>query len=375
MGLIIRRFSLVMVFFLSVVGLYAQQDYYIVDGEATFGVKIYDKGDIVNSKQCIVKQSKKKNIEFSPNDIDEYGFKNGKVYFSKIIHISNKTEKVFLQRLVVGKTTLYYYKDKENKLFFLENDSLSLVQLPPISSNNISFKSALQTYARSCSDVAKSAKLVSYKKKPVTRFIENFNDCTNRPLPFFKYGLLAGYELNKTYLSLNSNDEDLKAFDYKYHGGFIIGAFIDNPLIGNDISLHLEGYFSQNNFSYATSNLDLLVNTTSLSFPILFRYSYPSFKKHFFVNAGGVFTYNIKNENALYQSNKVKQRIYLSQKYKNSLISETQIGFSIGGGMQIRIDYKRSLFVELRYSNLFNFEYSQDMLNNSIFHLMTSVNL
>ncbi len=360
--------------FLTIANLYAQHDYYVKDGKTTFVLKIYDKGDDANSKFCIVKQNKKDEIKFSPDEIEEYGLKNGKIYISKTINISNKAEKVFLQRLTEGKTTLYYYKGEKNKLFFIEKDSSSLIYLPKTGADNKNYKTTLYNYTKSCNEAARYVKLVSYKKKAFTRYIENFNNCTNKPLPFFKYGVIVGYELNKPFLSKNSHEEDLKSIDFKYQGGFIFGAFIDNPLIKYDISLHIEGYLSQNNFSYATPSLDMLVSTTSISFPILLRYTYPSYKRHFFLNAGGVFTYNIKNENILYHTSIINNKVSLSEKYKNTLISDTQLGFSLGGGIQISIDYKRSVFIELRYSNLFNLEYAPDMLNNNIFHLVTSVN-
>jgi opacity protein-like surface antigen len=133
--------------------------------------------------------------------------------------------------------------------------------------------------------------------------------------------------------------------------------FTDIPILLSYFSLHPEVYFQKNAFSSHSSigNTvnDIIINATSVNIPILIRYTYPTSKVRPYINIGGTFNYNIRNDNAFYTTTIYKDTIKLGETNKNKIYSEIQIGYTIGGGIQYNVDYRKSIFIEIRYINLY----------------------
>ena len=61
-------------------------------------------------------------LKYTPYEVNEFGFKNGRIYISKYIY-PDSIQKVFLERFKKGKATLHYYRNKGGKIFFLEKET------------------------------------------------------------------------------------------------------------------------------------------------------------------------------------------------------------------------------------------------------------
>lgn len=241
-----------------------------------------------------------------------------------------------------------------------------------------SYNDNLAEFTADCQNVGDAVKLVQYNKKSLSKLISRYNNCELKPFPSFKYGIVVGYGMTKLFPSSKNEYEYLDRFNYKYEGGMTVGLFIDNPLFVSDFSLHAEVYYSQNGFSYnhrtANQDIDIVVNTSTLNVPLLIRYTLPTLKMRPFVNAGGIYTYHFKNENVLYAADIEQDVITINKVSETAFISENRVGFSLGGGLEYKLNYKRAISVELRYNKTYGIS-DTGFLNSGEFQLITGINL
>ncbi len=357
-----KRLLLLTFFLVHLLSIYGQKGYYVKDGSTFAGIRIIDNGDIQNARQCQVEINEQV-IHYSPEEVEEYGFykrnnqgensvfsENGNCYLSKKITVNNVEQKVFLERLCQGKINLYYWNYGKGKKFFLEKDSSQLIEIPRKNTENKTYKELLQFYVQDCENVTDDLEVINYTKAALSRFTNQYNTCTRKPFPFFKYGVFAGYTASKPF-SLNSSYVYTKNVNFHLDNSFVFGLFMDIPINLSSFSLRPEIYYQKNGFTGHMENssflYDYTMNSTSVNIPLLFRYTYPSLKIRPFINIGGTYVYNIKNENSVYigpaDIHKVNTR---------NLYSDKQIGYSLGGGIQYNINLKKSLFLELRYNSM-----------------------
>ena len=369
--------TIILILFFPILS-FGQSDYFVTDS-ALFVMKLIDGGELINSRLCRVKKGKE-TIDYSPYEVTEYGFNDGKVYISKEIQIADSSKRVFLERLADGETTIYYYRGNDIKTFFIEKDSTLFVELPKQVDEKEHFSEFLSNYTDDCSNVADACKLVSYKKKSLSRLITRYNTCELKPFPHFKYGFIIGYESSRLvpsnkkiqeseYIITNSTD-DFEHFEYKYDHGIPVGLFLDNPILASDFSVHAELLFSKHGYSYtyfsANKSLDLDIKISTLRVPLLIRYTLPVNNLRPYFNAGPVYSYHIKNKSPLHKTtitNKVNKTI------EEPVIPTNEIGYAVGCGIEFDLDYKSTLFVEIRYGNQFgisgDFRSRNSMLNIS----------
>ena len=363
-------------FFFFFFKIFGQSGYYADDSTKTIGVKIIDRGSILNAESCHVEKNDS-TFTFSPYEINEYGISKDLIYVARNIQLSDTIKRVFLEVLFKGKTTLYFYKNRDYKTFYISKDSASLVEIPrKRDKEKHYYQSVLSEVTNDCPEVADAIKLVNYRRKSVTEVINRYNNCENRPFPFFKFGVLGGYELSKLANSSGVFPSFLKDIDYQFNGFFFLGMFADLPIMTSNISVHVELYHSSHKFSETgTKNnevYDLTANQNSLKMPILLRYTFNRGKTNPFINAGGIVGFNYENENAIYITNKRTNTIEIDKLDNISVISQFQYGFSAGGGIERKINNKNALFFELRFNKLSGQQ--KNTLGNNELQLITSIN-
>lgn len=273
-------------------------------------------------------------------------------------------KKVFLERLVKGKASLYYYKGKNTKTFFLEKDSTIFIELPE--NDSIGYKDILKEFTNDCQNVLNATKLVRYNKKSLSILTNRYNGCVSGPFPFFKFGITVGLDVNKYIPSSNyflPKYKYLIDIEFKYKVGFMFGVFIDNPIAASNFSFHTELNYLHSNFSCKDPEYsnDISISTSTLNIPVLFRYTYPSVKYRPFINIGGNYNLNFSNDDSE------------DEVSAESLISNNQIGFSIGVGVQHKHDYRKSTFVEIRYNKIYGI-FAEETFNNIRLQLLTGIN-
>ncbi|MCX6272743.1 MAG: outer membrane beta-barrel protein [Bacteroidetes bacterium] len=355
----------------------AQNDYYVTDSTLTAGVRLVDGGAVQNARICEMRKGNEI-VDFTPNQIKEYGFKEGKVYVSKEIRINGFPQRVFLERLVTGNLTLYFYKEKGNRMFYLEKDNTSLIELPKHTPDNKKpvFRIELNKIVADCQNVTDAVKLVSYTRGSMKKLVNTYNGCKWKPFPFFKYGILLGYGFTRLEPSTEPVNTYLSEFNYKEEGSFLFGFFLDVPIRRSSLSLHTDLTFTRNSYSYTavTQNktIDFVANTSSLTLPLLLRYSSPFRRVRPFVNLGGIGVYLTGNENKIYEATYEANNIYCGLDEK-PLIPKTQAGYSAGGGFEVKLNYRNNIFLEVRYNKLYSLTFNND-LHVSEIQCITSIN-
>jgi hypothetical protein len=360
---------------------FGQSSYYQTDRTTSYGIKIIDNGSIKNAIQCEVEvEENKKSRIYTPYEVKEYGLEDGQVYVSKYIQVGDSKRRVFLLRLVNDKTTLYVYNGKNVKLFYIEKDSTSLIELPKYYKNNkkTDFRSDLAKITDDCVNIKDAIKLVSYTDKSLSKLITYYNNCDATPFPYVKYGLILGYGSQDLEAVATDLNEFKSLINNKYKGSILPGVFIDYPISMSNFSFHADVYFSKYGYSFAKtsaiSSIDFVANTTSIHLPILLRYTLPKMVLRPFVNSGLNCTYNLKNSTTIYKTLINPDYIELQSVNKNSFISKYQIGFSAGAGIEYKLNYKHSVFIELRYNKQFGLSYNKTF-NNTQLELLTSINI
>jgi hypothetical protein len=381
----IAKIHLLLLFSSFTATLFGQRtDYYLTDSLSFFSGSglLIDARDKGNSQFATVKSGKESIIKLSPDEVSEYGFANKRVYVSREIRIDDTTRRVFLERLTDGKISLYYYRGN-SKLFFIEKDDSSLIEISKNEGNEKStYIARLREITEDCPGMAEVADFVGYSKKSMQLFFNRYKKCELRPFPRFRYGVKAGYELSKfiypaqpkrrTYPLWDGYDwsqyidspHPLGLFDFKYEGAFTVGLFVDMPISVSDFSLNLSINYSRHGYSYniITDNkdYDFVANLSSLKVPILVRYSLPSNKYRYFVQSGGVVEYNFNKNAHLYESN-IESNTIAIEKRKIAEISDCRLGFSIGTGLEYRVTKRNSLFLELSFNQLYGDIRSRDI--------------
>jgi hypothetical protein len=381
MNPLIKKTSFFILLFISFSSLYGQRAYYATDSTMKSGINIIDDGVLLNSKYCQV-QVGNKIVKYTPEEISEYGLKNGTVYISKEIQSNDSVKRVFLERLVQGETNLYYYEDNK-KTFFFEKDSLTLIKVPKISleNKNYTYKTIMAEQTNDCEYCSRAIKRISYNRKSLTRFVKYYNKCEDKSFPFFRFGFVAGYELNKLSAPKSLTSGYVSKFNYKYEGSFVYGLFFDNPIKNHEnYSFHTEILFVKNSYAYYYYDIlnndeaNISIKTTSLNIPLLVRYSFESKKVNPFINAGLVYNRHYKNENSLYTIDldvNVDEKIPVTDFIANPT---SHVGYAIGGGLEILTKSRTSIFMELRYKKLYDFT-EINTLNLSGLQFMFSFNL
>lgn len=355
---------------------FGQRGFYTTDSIMATGVKIVDGGKIINAQWCQVK-TKDSIMRFSPEEITMYGFEKGPAYVAKEIQHQGTYKHFFLEQLIKGELSLYFFANKRYNTFFIEKDSTDFFELTKGNKHNDSyFQYKLQSITSDFPEIHDNAKLVRYNKKALTKLLSEYNNREYKPFPYIKFGLVGFSELSKFKTSKNTNDY-LNSINYKYDNSFGAGIFANIPISVSYFSYHMEILFSKHGYSFSnegtTSNLDFIANVTSLKFPAILRYTYPSKKVSPFINAGAIIAYNLKAKAQLFETKFSENTITINDITTEPLISELQKGACAGAGIEYRLNYKHSFFIELRYNQFFESKTS-NKLTGSDLQLITSIN-
>lgn len=349
-----------------------QSGYIIYDSTMTAGLKLIDNGPILNSRYIQVRE-KRNIIKYTPYELDEFGFNDGRIFVSRNIQVFDSSRRVFLERLSKGKANLYYYREKRIRTFYIELDTSSIIEIPKIKSD-LSFRQQLAYQTVDCPAITDAIRYTRYNKRSMTELVDRYNSCNFKPFPHFRYGIVMGYEFMKLDpVNIHPGDY-LFYFNLKYEGSFMVGLFFDQPILVSNVSLHSGIYYSRHGYSYnklvVDEDLDFVANISSLKLPLLIRYTFNSNKIRPFINAGGLAIMNYRNESAIYSTIIRNNTMEINDADQNFNASR-QIGYSLGSGIEYCINSRRSLFIEAGYDKLYG---NSGKLKQSRFSFMTGIN-
>ena len=119
---------------LGIIQTSAQSDFrsgYIVknNNDTLYGLIDY-RGNKANARECIFRKNEKSEVvKFQPNEINTYRFTDSKYYVSKFVNTGEKEEEIFLEYLINGIVSIYYYSDMIGDHYFIEKEKGKLINL------------------------------------------------------------------------------------------------------------------------------------------------------------------------------------------------------------------------------------------------------
>lgn len=355
----------------------AQKTYLKSPGTITVNEVILDNGPIKNAVICQVKKGG--NIyEYSPDELIEYKLKDGRVYCSREIEINENRKQVFLERMTNGKNLLYYYREEGCSTHFIEAEGNGLMELPKEATpENPGYREILRSITSDQPAFANMVDVVPYNKSYIGDFISRYESNVVTPFPHLRYGFVAGPALVKFRAHNEMFIDYFEMMDFRYQGGLAFGVFIDNPINHSDFSLHSELLYTALRYDHVQevdiAGIDFSVRQSSLKLPVLIRYAFPWNRRvRPYLNVGGSVEMALQNEDFLVItaiSAPAYDHMYTGNLYK------TMYGFSAGGGLEIRLSVRNSLFFEVRSSLMTGlFSPVAKSLKTSEIHFLSGIN-
>jgi hypothetical protein len=355
----------------------AQNGYYATDSLIISGIKLVEGGEIINSRFCQIKKGESI-IRFTPNEVFEYGFGKDVVYFSRKIQIEGKPVRVFLKRLAYGKLTLYSFRNEQSKIYIIEDENLNLTYIPEKESDiKNNHRIILNTVMADCPATNYAVKLVRYNHNSMAELVNRYNQCIEKPFPHFRFGILVGYQLSKLNVPGKFKNDFTYQFDYKYENSINAGVFAEFPVSTSDFSVFTEISVCKTGYSYTRrdnrNDVDFVANLVSVTMPVMLRYNMPvNFVRPFF-QIGGSFQTQIRNESMMFETNVDRNTASIVMIANGPALNQFNPGITAGTGLEIKLNYRRALFLEARYS-YFPLMSIHNKLETSQINLNTSIN-
>lgn len=357
-----KRICILLFLNLFAIAIYGQRGYYSTDSVTTSGVLLIDGGKYSNSRFVLVKM-KKETIKLSPDTVLEYSFNNGRVYKSFNVILDSLPERFFFKRLVEGRLELYYLSASEGKSRYYINykDSKEPVLIP---SDNEGLINLLDQYTGDCENTRRNIRLLKYNDKKLTRYLDDYNDCSDRPFPVVQFGLKFG--ISGIQISSVSNTSIYSLPKYGIDWNLSAGVFMDIPINTSNLSFTPEIYFNQNHSLRSIDNsgisYDLIMNYSTINIPLLIRYSFLHRKYSPFIQGGPVYSHTLRNATDLYKYESVGNDTFID--LENSPVRQNNMGgVTLGSGIISNYGDNFSWFGEVRFCHFFNLSQTGNYLN------------
>lgn len=339
---------------------YGQRNNYIeTDSTYLIGIRLIKEKPKINAQFIRVKK-KNEVVEYKPNDLKGYGFKDGSIFESFEININNQKKSYFLEKIYSGSLNLYFLPiDSEKKYFIAQAGGTSLTELP-----RRDIGESLLPIVGSCENSTSNTKWVSYTRGSLIRYFRNFDDCSKGSFPRFRFSLAVGSSFNR--LSIKKSDNLLNTANHKYTSGLRVGFQAISPIGPSDFSfdtgLILDSYRSSTVFNTRDKTYDLVINQLRISIPIMLRYTFHSLRSSPFISIGSKYSRNISGKNILFSYQYSQDNIIIDTEEAN-FIAENQLGFSFQSGLIIKYDNHYSVLLHAAFDRTFSVLESEGRIN------------
>lgn len=311
-------------------------------------------------------------INYTPSELRSFGIKGKKYFVAQEISEDNATVKVFLECIIRGDVSLFYYQDR---FFILKSDSemdeLLILEKSVKRDDKVfnveveAFKGTLQEAMNDCSTISQNIKSTDLNKKDLTKLFVEYYNCTMQGYNIFE-SVEYKIKLN-TYLSLGSGLSGLKISkglgSYAYLNDkkptYTVPLFISfiveySQLSTKDklrIRTGLMATFCTNELSYDlipnNVSFELTIETIRLELPILVKYNLNGNRNGTYFFAGmGLNTFIKWDETLLVKSFSSANVLSEFSDLDKSILFPSLIG---GLGYNLKIN-NHPVFIEFDYN-------------------------
>ncbi len=366
----------IILIFIAING-WAQRDYrkgYIITHEmdTIYGWVDY-RGDVLNAKVCSFKKNETdKAVEYMPEDITAYRFVDSKYYVSKNVDNGDVTKQVFLEYLVNGMASVYYYRDNNlQDHYYLEKDE-SFIELKE-EEKEIAYghgtaykivklyigmlKATLNVYEMSA-EIEKSkldhTSLINIAKNYHNYVCTDGSECIvyekKKPLVALRIAPAIGVDLS-TLKIMNYHEERYK-LDPSTNLAVGINLNFSMPRLNEKIFLQLQAMYTKYYFFDAYENsmkaTDVHIRSNALQTVLAIKYEYPKGKWRPMLAVGGAAIWfsgaSIEEVMYVYDGNAVRPS---TNKYDFS--TTFMFGFGVFPGIHYYLTQKRIIFLQAQY--------------------------
>lgn len=355
---------------------YSQTSFFTKDSVTKFNLKVLDNGG-ANFKYCNVIVGGK-STRFSPYEVSEYGLSNGIRFESREIRIEDEMMNVFMERLVKGKTNLYYFRGYGLNTFYIEKEDEGLVELPRIDKkDNSDYKNRLVSLNPDCSADLKTTKNIRYTRNYVRRYVEMNNDCEFARLPGIGIGVIGGggnFRFNTTTLGGLSNlFDDIR---FRTSNVYALGLSLEYPIWVSNLALYSDIMFYSHTASFEritqANGVYMSFINKGLSIPLMLKASLKQKPENLYMKFGPVFSFTMQTNDFL--ATRIGPNIPQVDSYE-PLISSSHIGFSVASGLDVFMGSLGKANLELRYIVDFKTGQKATLLKRGGFYLLLGYRL
>lgn len=241
--------------------------------------------------------------EYSPEELSGYGFVNDKCFESGII------ERSFVEVLVRGEPSLYrhgssYYIKKDETLYHLEQGEIKIEHNAKRDSR---WKGLLAFITHDCLSGHEALKKLTFDERSITELIIQYNNCRQSQFTVYKTTkswtkVEAGIVLGVTRSTLTV--DNTKSHDHSVGPSIGLTLAVSSPRVSSRMGLQPEVHVSRADYSLMqvakgasyTVYEDTYINVTTVSVPLLIRYSFPERKYALKLSAGMNVDLHVKSD-------------------------------------------------------------------------------
>ena len=362
-------------------------------GDTVFGEVDYRNWEKNPGKIYFKEKSGKDKSGFGPMDIKGFGVKD-EIYESAIVETETSPfntpeldyssaltlvkDTAFLQVMVRGTKSLYYYKPGSGKeQFYIKRDSSFELLIHKkylkdqddrtVIVENKKYVGQLAIYLNDCPAIQQKANGADYKKSSLEGLFLDYYKCVMTGMSFHKktakvavaFGVLAGVSMT----SVKFRSTDSEYFDYLINAGykpsvnFSAGLFMDVILAGNQgkwsiyNELILSSYKIDGRYDEYVNENKYAITYTTLGYSYvkmnnMLRFKYPVGKFFLFLNAGISNGYAVSETNYMRRESRLFTQVRIEEGKALNETRRYEMGLIAGLGTKF---WKFSF--EIRYEN------------------------
>lgn len=258
---------------------------YIIDlNRDTIQGLIDNTGEVKNSMICRYKAGEQsESVDYLPSEILGYNFTDGKYYVSKQVNIEGTEQMVFAECLVKGAASLYYIRNEDTELYFVEKEGTGMVALTNerreemvygvmTSYHTYSYIEMLKVTFSDCPEIQPSLENAKLNHRSLVSITCKYNEYEGNGEPCityekcsrvrFRIGPFIGFSTNRFKVI---GEHPFDAFDFKNSNDPVFGLLLDisSSRLGNHLSFQLgtewskseyEAYYEEQNWLQTATN-------------------------------------------------------------------------------------------------------------------------
>lgn len=354
---------------------------YIIDlkGDTLRGL-IDNAGEVESANICHFKASEDSEaVDYLPGAISAYRYADSKYYESKSVNIDNRVFLVFAECLVKGVASLYYVRNEEFELYFIETEKSPFVALTnekkevvingsktTVHTNN--YIRMLKATFSDCYEIQSSIDKAKLSHRSLKSITCKYNDCAGNGTECitydkasrlkFRIGPVVGFSINPLMLK---GSEPYESFDFDNSNGPVLGLLVDlsSSRLGNHLSFQLGTDIGKTEFNTTyeesspiypstTYQYNVYMQGTSMKIYAGAKYNFGNGRVRPNLGGGLMFNTFIQPDSWYEVDTYVGDIITITGEWEGDLINNVLFGAYVQAGVDVNLGRRMILFANVK---------------------------